>query len=461
MPASVYPTGTVHYDPTKCWSGYTLFGSSLHAPNGRGAVLMDMNGNLVNRWKGLDGMPNKMLPGGRVLGSSGVRPHKYGYQDMLDVVQVDWDGNVEWKFDHLERIKDPRRKPRWMARQHHDYQREGNPVGYYVPGADPCVDKGYTYVLCHKTLVAPAISAHTLVDDVIIQVDWDGRIVWEWTCSEHFEELGFDEAAKNTLARNPNIQTFMGPGWGDWMHLNSCSLVGPNKWWDEGDDRFHPDNLIVDGRQTNIVFIISRATGNIVWKMGPDYTVPALKEIGQVIGQHHAHVIPAGLPGAGNVMLFDNGGAAGFGSPNPGSPNGVSNARRESSRVIEFDPTTLKMVWSYPKAGPGPGPRASLFSGFVCSAQRLPNGNTLITEGNDGRLIEVTPEGETVWEYLSPYPAGRMGFNLVYRAYRVPYHWVPQVDKPEEVPVARPDNNKFRVPGTVTRRPLKVTPVKF
>jgi hypothetical protein len=461
MPATVYPTGTVHYDPSKAWSGYTLFGSSLHNPNGRGAVLIDMNGNVVNRWKGLDGMPNKMLPGGRVLGSSGVRSPKYGYQDMLDVVQVDWDGNVEWKFDRFERVKDPRRQPRWMARQHHDYQREGNPVGYYVPGAEPFVDKGYTYILCHKTLVAAAISAHTLVDDAIIQVDWDGKIIWEWTCSEHFEELGFDEAAKNALARNPNVMSFHGPGWGDWMHLNSCSLVGPNQWWDAGDQRFNPDNLIVDGRQTNIVFIISRETGKIVWKMGPEYTVPELKEIGQVIGQHHAHVIPAGLPGAGNVMLFDNGGNAGYGTPNPGSPTGVNNARRDFSRVIEFDPTTLKIAWSYPKPGPGPAPGGSLYSSFVCSAQRLPNGNTMITEGNDGRLIEVTPEGETVWEYLSPYPQRGRRFNLVYRAYRVPYEWVPQVGKPREVAVARPDNNTFRVPGSPAGKSGKVTTVMF
>ncbi len=459
MPASVYPTGTVHYDPSKCWSGYTLFGSSLHESNGHGAVLIDMNGSIVNRWKGLDGMPNKMLPGGHVLGSSGVRPFKYGYQDMLDVIQVDWDGNVEWKFDRFERVKDPRRQPRWMARQHHDYQREGNPVGYYVPGMEPLVDKGSTYILCHKTLVAPAISAHTLVDDAVIQVDWSGKIVWEWTCSEHFEELGFDEAARNTLARNPNVQTFHGPGWGDWMHINSCSLVGPNRWWDAGDERFNPDNLIMDGRQTNIVFIVSRETGKIVWKMGPDYTVPELKELGQVIGQHHAHVIPAGLPGAGNVMIFDNGGGAGYGSPNPGAPSGVNNAKRESSRVIEFDPTTFKIVWSYPKEGPGP--RTSLFSGFVSSAQRLPNGNTLITEGGAGRVIEVTPECETVWEYLSPYRIKWMGNSLIYRAYRVPYEWVPQAAKPEEVAIQRPDNTTFRVPGSVKRKAGKVTKVKF
>ena len=136
MPPSVYPTGTTIYYPEKCWNGYTLFQAELHRNNGYGAVLIDMNGNVVNRWQGLDGFPNKMLPGGHVMGSTGVRNFKYGYQDMVDLVEVDWEGNIVWKFDKYELVKDPRQPPRWMARQHHDYQREGNPVGYYVPGME-------------------------------------------------------------------------------------------------------------------------------------------------------------------------------------------------------------------------------------------------------------------------------------------------------------------------------------
>ena len=72
-------------------------------------------------------------------------------------------------------------------------------------------------------------------------------ILWDWCVHEHFDELGFDEAAKNVLARNPNI---VGNGQGDWMHINCMSVLGPNKWYDAGDERFHPDNIIWDGRAT-------------------------------------------------------------------------------------------------------------------------------------------------------------------------------------------------------------------
>jgi hypothetical protein len=70
----------------------------------------------------------------------------------------------------------------------------------------------------------------------------------------------------------------------------------------------------------------------------------------------------------------------------------------------------------------------------------LPNGNTLTTEGSDGRIFEVTVEHELVWEYISPYwRQPPLNLNLVYRAYRAPYDWVPQLDAPREVSVPRLD----------------------
>ena len=71
---SVFPTGTILYDKEKAWNGYTIF------PSGRGALSLDMNGNEVQRWAGLGGFPNKILPGGYVMGTTGTRSGKYAYQ---------------------------------------------------------------------------------------------------------------------------------------------------------------------------------------------------------------------------------------------------------------------------------------------------------------------------------------------------------------------------------------------
>ena len=211
------------------------------------------------------------------------------------------------------------------------------------------------------------------------------------------------------------------------------------------------DNIIVDGREANIIFIISKATGKIVWKLGPDYdNSPEAKAIGWIIGQHHCHMVPRGLPGEGNILIFDNGGWGGYDVPNPGSPTGVKAALRDHSRVLEIDPVAMKIVWQYTPTEAGflaPMDCNRFYSPFISGMQRLPNGNTLITEGSDGRVFEVTKDHELVWEFISPYWGQKLPMNMVYRAYRVPYEWVPQLGKQEETPIERIDVNAFRMPG--------------
>ncbi|MBA9085870.1 hypothetical protein FHR92_002337 [Fontibacillus solani] len=440
---TIYPTGATVYNPDKAWSGYTIYQAA-----DLGALLIDMNGKEVHLWKGLRGFPNKILPGGYVLGSTAERDPKYSFQDEVDLVQVDWDGNIVWRFNKHEFIEDPGHEAGWMARAHHDYQREGNPVGYYAPGAEPKTTEGNTLILAHKNVHNPKISDKQLLDDSILEVDWEGNILWEWNLNEHFDELGFDELAKNVLFRDPNAR-FFGNEAGDWMHINSASLLGPNKFYDQGDERFHPDNIIWDARESNIIAIVDKKTGSIVWKLGPDYSAPEVKHLGWIIGQHHAHLIPKGLPGEGNLLVFDNGGWAGYGAPNPSSTYGQKNALRDHSRVLEIDPITLEIVWQYTPTEAGfqaPLDSYRFYSPYISSAQRLPNGNTLITEGADGRIFEVTRSHELVWEYISPY-SNQRNSNMVYRAYRVPYEWVPQLERPVEQAIEPLDVAKFRVPG--------------
>ena len=114
-------------------------------------------------------------------------------------------------------------------------------------------------------------------------------------------------------------------------------------------------------------------------------------------------MIPKGLPGEGNILIYDNGGRGGYGAPNPGSPTGLNNAIRDSSRVIEIDPTTLRIVWEFSGRTMGYRDEYKIYSAYVSSAQRLPNGNTLVTNGSVGQFQEVTPDLEIVWEYISPY----------------------------------------------------------
>jgi hypothetical protein len=131
---------------------------------------------------------------------------------------------------------------------------------------------------------------------------------------------------------------------------------------------------------------------------------------GYWLGQHDPDILPNG-----NLLLFDNVG-------NFEKPEG-------RSRVIEFDPETMAIVWQY--AGTRQSP---LESKIRADQQRLANGNTLITESNGGRILEVTPSGEIVWQFVNPVRGGE-------RAERIPIICWAQRLGPDELDTA------FLTPG--------------
>ncbi len=440
---TVFPTGTTIYKPDKCFNGYTLYPSMKE---GVGAVLIDMNGNTVRTWPKFEGFMINLLPGGTLLGGQVGRvcQHYDHNRGADDVVQEDWDGNVQWRFTRADRI-DAGSGPAWSARQNHDLVREGCPVGYFVPALTPCAEGGRTLMLSYRSGHWPEVTRDYLPRATrMIEVTWAGDIAWEWMPAENFEQFGHSEAAKNAIMRRCRNQHA--------VFQNTCSYVGPNRWFDDGDERFDPDNVITDDRGT-MVYIISKRSGEIVWKIGPEFsTDPKLRALGCIIGPHHAHVIPKGLPGAGNILVFDNGGAAGFGEPNPGAPDGTWNALRDCSRVLEFNPITLEVAWEfnalthgYPCNGED---MSRFYSRYKSGAQRLPNGNTLITESHCGRIFEVTRDCEIVWEFINPHNLAEtegLFFSDVFRGYRYPYDWVPQLGQPAERAVMPPAHGEFRI----------------
>jgi hypothetical protein len=429
---SVYPTGTTIYEPDRTWNGFTVL-----SPLATQAVLViDMNGTVVKRWDGYNnsaGGPARVLPGGQVVAASGARPP---HQEAVELIQRDFGGNVVWRFSRNEQIETREKEMIWSARQHHDWQRESFPAGYYSPDSTPSVEGGNTLILTHTDRRQTKIADAPLEDDRLIEVSWKGEIVWEWLASDHSEEFGFAPDAREAIRAASGFNAARGSF--DWLHINSATYVGPNRWFDEGDTRFAPDNVIISSREASLLAIVGR-DGSIVWRLGPDFNASKeLKAIRQIIGQHHAHLIPKGLPGAGNLLVFDNGGASGYGFANPIAPDGRGAFVRPTSRVLEINPVTLELVWSYTN------PR--FFSTNISSAQRLPNGNTLVTAGAGGRMFEVTKEGAIVWEYMFPLFSGANASNAVYRAYRIPYAWIPQLTVPVERRVTPPVLGEFKVP---------------
>jgi hypothetical protein len=433
---SVFPTGVTRYDPAKAYNGYVLFAS----PDAK-THLIDMNGNEVRRWD-YQGFPSELLDPavtggvkGHVLvqlaaganAGTGEVPGAAIF-DNKTIGELDWDGKVVWSWGGDQ-------APGGAARQHHDWKRLAN---------------GDTLVLANLPHAIPGFAQPKVLDDAIYEVTPKGEVVWRWVASEHLDELGFTPEQLALVRASPSP---------DYLHINDMKPVGPNHWFDAGDQRFAPDNIIVDSRNANFIIIIDRKSGHVAWRLGPNFEAKPRPEPGktgaaprtprpvdQLSGQHDAQIIPEGLPGAGNLLVFDNQGEAGY----PPVALGVNTG----SRVLEIDPVSRQIVWSYSAETSGAA-GWTFQSAFISNTRRLPNGDTFIDEGVNGRLFQVTPQGEIVWEYVSPYfgqtgvggGAGQLvSSNWVYRAQPVPYDWAPAGTPHEETAVAAPDVTRFRVP---------------
>ncbi len=433
MPYSVFPTGVTLYDPSRAWNGYVLFGS----PDGT-SHLIDMNGNEVHAWPFL-GFPSELLAPDRAHGEKGhilvqlssTEPGPWsGIFNNKTFGELDWDGNVVWSWGE--------QAPGGAARQNHDWHRLAN---------------GNTLIVSSLEQTIPAITNEAITDQVIYEITPVGEIVWKWTVGDHIDEFGISQEGFEYLSR---FVKQLDAHNGGFITINNMEVIGPNRWFAAGDQRFHPDNLVIDSREGNFIAIIEKATGKIVWRLGPDFPdsknsphsrlqnpqVP--RSVDQIIGQHDAHIIPEGLPGAGNLLVFDNQGSAGFPPAYLGMFTG--------SRVLEIDPIDRTILWQYTGESSGQ-PVWSFHSSFISSARRLPNGNTLIDEGMYGRIFQITPEGDIVWEYVSPYfgqvplRAGKvLSSNWVYRAQPVPYDWVPADTARSEQAVQTVDVTTFRIP---------------
>jgi hypothetical protein len=423
MPYSVFPTATTIYDPHKAFNCYVLYDGR----DGR-SFLIDMNGNTVHAWP-YTGFPVEMIDPEINQGCRGhvicqKEPEIFSNENLL---VVDWDANIVWQWGP--------QAPGGSAKQNHDLAPLPN---------------GNIMVVAKLISDLPELSDEPVNDQAIYEVNREGRIVWSWISSEHIEEFGYTGEKKSLLfspAMRPRSSIFV---------INDMAPLGPNKWYRDGDERFHPDNLMIDSREANFIAIIAKKTGRIVWQMGPDYPaaysysekvlsgdVP--RSVDAICGQHDAHMIPQDLPGAGNVLVFDNQGAAGM-------PPFYLNMF-PGSRVLEIDPISEEIVWQYDASCSG-RPFWTFFSSFISSARRLPNGNTLICEGMNGRLFQVTPDGDIVWEYVNPYfgkwvdhnvESGGNLSNWVFRAQPIPYDWVPEDTPRSEAAVIPPDNTEFRV----------------
>lgn len=383
MPVTVYPKGTTLYRPEQCYNGYTVI--LLRGEGGPDVGLIDMNGHEVHRW-GMEVPRTKGgIPRARLLDDGHLLVLRTAYRDSGGCGQeYDWDGALVWEY-----------APPGELWPHHDIEKTAS---------------GNVLLICRETVpeqirreAKEPERREMLYSDVIQEISPGGEVLWQWHQYEHIDIARcVGVPAPTDWWGGPENDTIV-----DWTHTNTVQAIPENKWHDAGDERFKPGNVLLSLRQLDLVLLVDRDTKEIVWEYTGDYR-------GGMSGQHDSHMIEKGLPGEGNILIFDNG----------ASPT-TNLAHCGSSYILEVDPTTDEVVWVYDR-------RETFHSSFTSSCQRLPNGNTLILEAAHGRLFEVTNEGETVWEHVfGDGPSAQ-------RAYRYGYDYCPQtmaLGRPEERPV--------------------------
>lgn len=339
----------------KTSSGYVLYPIDGLAQ----VLLLDMSGKIRHIWN-VDAQRARLLPNGHLLVIHGskwgasVEPWK---TLKFEVREYDWDGNTVWKYKAPGRV-------------HHDVAVLPN-GNIMFPYRTVLSEEKQSTLSDPKRRNAPSIRT-----DRIIEVTRDKKIVWEWVAEDH---LDVNSCGKPSCdEENP----------ADWSHINTVSIIPENHWYESGDKRFKPGNVLTLFRNWWTAMIVDKDTGEVVWSYTGDYK-------GGLSGGHESNMIEKGLPGAGNILLFDNGRVL----------------HKGSSYILEINPQNKKLEFVYDNG-------RNFFSNSAGSASRLADGNTLISEDLKGRVFEITPQKEIVWEYK--------GNMRISRARKYPADYCPQ-----------------------------------
>jgi hypothetical protein len=214
---------------------------------------------------------------------------------------------------------------------------------------------GSIYVLTRRATIRRGHHrGQPFLEDFVVVLDADGQVVREVSLFDALLASPYAELYRRQ--KNPARDVF---------HTNSLEVLMPSPGLRLPE--FQPGRVLVALPMLDATAVVDLDEERVVWAHQGEYRF------------HHDPSLLAN----GRLLIFDNKGNAG------------------RSRVLELDPVTGEIAWEF--AG---SPERPLHSDTSSTAQRLPNGNTLITESETGRALEVTRYGETVWEFVSPYRAG-------------------------------------------------------
>ena len=383
--------------------GYTLiagvFNNYVH--------LIDHLGRVAHSWQGESRIPHaRLLDNGNLLVAYGG-----GSATVDGIAELDPDGNVVWRYTHPERL-------------HHDFlmMPNGNAL-ILASGIKPLEE----VIAAGADPAAFPSEISEFEYDYLIEVrptgSEGGEIVWEWSTLDYLAQ-DFDPNKPNygDPAEHPELidLNFLleQPRWivlnddeffpWDWLHINGID--------------YNPelDQIMLSAKHFHELWIIDHSAsaeeaptrkggnagkgGALLYRWGNPRAYGHGTTADQRLFQsHHTQWVAPGLPGEGNILVFNNG-------------DETWEPQRRYSSIEEITPPVdgyeylrasetayppAETAWTYTAETP-----ADFYSTIMGLTQRLPNGNTLIGESTSGNLFQVTPDGKLVWQYVYPMDKG-------------------------------------------------------
>ena len=423
--------GLMHNMPG-AFEGYTLIAPMLHPS----VYLVDLEGRAVHRWLVNSGFgaTNRLLPDGALLRASASSRSWTSFQGLAGRVEIiEWDGTIRWQYDFVN--------DEYML--HHDVVPlpNGNilAIVWDMRDMDEMLAVGYN----PENLADDqnVILSERIVEFKPILPD-SAEVVWQWDSWDHLaqDHAPLLDTYVENISDHPeriDVNTSIG---GDWLHFNAL------------DYNEELDIIAISASFLDEIWIIDHSTsteeargqtggtfglgGRLLYRWGNPQNYGLGTNSDQTLHFLHSVLwIPDGLPGAGNLMVFENG---------VGQPEGDFSTVHELklpymeeiygnavwfAQGIDGTYEDPESIWSF--SAPN-----EFFSDFVSGQQRLPNGNTLIAEGMTGRIFELEGGSDAlVWEYVNPIvqtgplsqgdvipafgpPGSRRLQNAVYRALR-------------------------------------------
>ena len=412
---------------SESYNGLTLF-----APNhSTETYLVNNCGVVVHQWTS-NYSPSAsvyLLENGNLLRTASIDNDDINFGGVGGRVELfDWDSNLLWSYNYTSPL----------ISQHHDV--------YPLPNGNILM-LAVTTISEEDAIQAGRdpnmLSEGKLYNEQILELEPVGsdqaNIVWEWNVIDHVVQ-DFDSNLNNfgVVQDNPqlldiNYLNENSPE-ANWLHINSIQY------------NEQLDQIIMSSRRMSEIYIIDHSTttqeaashsggiygkgGDFLFRWGnPEAYDKGNSENQTLFSQHYPHWIDNGLTDAGKIIVFNNGNSRGYSSVDIISPPQISPGVYEYNNTSGFEP--LNAEWTYSSPTP-----SDFYSAILSSGQRLPNGNTLICDGDSGYFFEITPANEIVWEYINPDSRNGIltqgdspSLNNVFRALKFSYDYPAFMDR--------------------------------